>query len=203
MPLTGLATRAQEAVVQGSPGRPLPLRMDTLAAAKMLRDGGWSIPQTEALVEVTQALLKYRLEQSAREYLVDRGRVVHDLAQSLATHQDLQSALAAQETQQQLVLRALHLRHQDELSATLESLKDRIATLKTDVTMAVNGFQADGREEGLKMEMVVHRHDGALTIALGGFRTSGEHVKLKAVFSFSAMLISMFSIIILQRMLSG
>lgn len=86
-----------------------------------------------------------------------------------------------------------------ETQTLFEKLRDATDILQMDAKMRLHFFKTENREELSKIDSIYHRGNGHLTVTMSDIKTNVETVKLKAIYSFTVVLMVMFVMIILER----
>ncbi|PJF18526.1 hypothetical protein PSACC_01655 [Paramicrosporidium saccamoebae] len=139
----------------------IPLEIDTWHWVQTLSDSGLERRQAEAVLTVTTRILSHRLQQHL---------------ETLPRRKPLPPLLPLRTT-------ALTPSRPADVTITM-------GEVHTELTLAVNEYRAEGREEGQRVEMAVHGEEGRLAAAMAAFRSDVENVKVRMVI-FSILVIAM------------
>lgn len=143
--------------------------------------------RAEALMTVFQRVASFRLHQW-RAQLAARGRLNQDM--------HLLRAILAELSRQHATLigrldgeqRARVDRLTSDLHGAIDTLRDITVTSRTDLSLAVNSFRAESREDGQRLEMELHRLEGKLAARISQFKSDSENVKVRSMYSFACTL---------------
>lgn len=179
---------------QGAPSHP-ELPLDTWHWVRSLSTSGtdmWgkSMPslvereRAEALLTVFQKITSFRIHQW-QDSLATRGRLHQDM--------HLLRAIVSELTRQHATLigrldgeqRARVDRLASDLHGAVDILRDITVNSRTDLSLAVNAFQAESREDGQRLEMELHRLEGKLAAHISQFKSDSENVKVRSMYSFA------------------
>jgi hypothetical protein len=70
-----------------------------------------------------------------------------------------------------------------------------------DTKMRLHFYKSENREELSKIDSIYRQGNGVLTVTMSDVKTNVETVKLKAIYSFTIVLMIMFVMIIFERSL--
>lgn len=140
--------------------------------------------RAEALLTVFQRIISFRIHQW-QERLATKGRLHQDM--------HLLRAIVAELTRQHATLigrldgeqRVRFDRLSSDLHGAIDTLRDITVTSRTDLSLAVNAFRAESREDGQRLEMELHRLEGRLAAHISQFKSDSENVKVRSMYSFA------------------
>lgn len=71
--------------------------------------------------------------------------------------------------------------------------------VRTELVLEVNGFRAEGREEGQRVERILHEEEGKLQSVIAAFKSDVENVKVRSMYSFAMVIFSILIIAVAER----
>lgn len=190
---TGALVPIPKAPIGAHPTLPL----DTWHWVQTLSGTPLTLAQSEALLRVSTLLLHHRLQAHLHQLTSHPHLRISTTHLSALLH-DLSCHHAASLGSVEVASRRRVERLTAEL-CQLEGLREGMGGVRTDLVLDVNGFRAEGREEGQRLEMELHKEEGRLAANMSSLRSDGENVKVRSIYSFAVVILSILVIAVAER----
>jgi hypothetical protein len=146
-------------------------------------------------INVINELFEEKLTEKCRQLLTRKQLSEEELRINLSLldlSSFLQSTITFTSAQRQGNLSALSTT----LQQTLDTVRDGLSDLRGEVQASGNSVSDGTRKQRLEGEL--QRREGALSVALGEFRTKCEAVKLRAIYAFTMGIAGLFLAIVVE-----
>jgi hypothetical protein len=176
-------------------------RIDTFSLIdRMKKTGNLTQDQSIALMDCFYDILNSKFQELGKS-LVSQLQVDIDSSMLKSRIHEIRLELQTLSNKNALEAKTLHEKSIGELQTLFEKLRDATDILQMDAKMRLHFYKAENREELSKIDSIYRQGNGHLTVTMSDIKTNVETVKLKAIYSFTVVLMVMFVMIIFERSL--
>lgn len=154
-----------------------------------------SVNYRKEQINAINEIFEEKLNEKCRQLLTRKQLSEEELRINLSLldlNSFLQSTITFTSAQRQGQLSALSTT----LQQTLDTVRDGLSDLRGEMQASGNSVSDGARKQRLEGEL--QRREGALSVALGEFRTKCEAVKLRAIYAFTMGIAGLFLAIVVE-----